>query len=119
MQTVIVNSCNLSCPTCYADSPLGAGHKLDAVPLQDLQRRIQGVVDRKGGIEILQLSGGEPTLMAYGGFRFLHEFFREEPTVIGPFTGYQIAALAVAALGTVGFARRQNNLPATIPKTPA
>jgi uncharacterized radical SAM superfamily Fe-S cluster-containing enzyme len=35
---------------------------VDAVPLDDLKRRIQGVVDRKGGIEILQLSGGEPTL---------------------------------------------------------
>ena len=58
----IVNSCNLSCPTCYADSPLGNGGKVDAVPLADLQRRIQGVLDRKGGIEILQLSGGEPTL---------------------------------------------------------
>src|SRR5204862_5906162 len=40
----IVNSCNLSCPTCYADSPLGAGQKVDAVPLADLQRRIQGVI---------------------------------------------------------------------------
>ncbi|MSU57498.1 MAG: radical SAM protein [Pedosphaera sp.] len=58
----IVNSCNLACPTCYADSPVGAGSKVDAVPLVDLQRRIQGVIDRKGGIEILQLSGGEPTL---------------------------------------------------------
>ena len=58
----IVNSCNLSCPTCYADSPLGSGAKVDAVPLVDLQQRIQGVIDRKGGIEILQLSGGEPTL---------------------------------------------------------
>ncbi len=59
----IVNSCNLACPTCYADSPVGAaGSKLDAVPLADLQRRIQGVIDRKGPIEILQLSGGEPTL---------------------------------------------------------
>ncbi|HEX8311493.1 MAG TPA: radical SAM protein [Chthoniobacteraceae bacterium] len=59
----IVNSCNLSCPTCYADSPLGAsGAKIDAVPLAELQERIQGVIDRKGGIEILQLSGGEPTL---------------------------------------------------------
>lgn len=58
----IVNSCNLACPTCYADSPVGAGSKVDAVPLPDLQRRIQGVIDRKGGIEILQLSGGEPTL---------------------------------------------------------
>ena len=59
----IVNSCNLACPTCYADSPIGAsGAKLDAVPLADLQRRIQGILDRKGRIEILQLSGGEPTL---------------------------------------------------------
>jgi len=58
----IVHSCNLSCPTCYADSPLGTGSKVDAVPLDNLKRRIQGVADRKGGIEILQLSGGEPTL---------------------------------------------------------
>ncbi|HXI70423.1 MAG TPA: radical SAM protein [Verrucomicrobiae bacterium] len=58
----IVNSCNLSCPTCYADSPLGTGQKIDAVPLTELQTRIQGVIDRKGKIEILQLSGGEPTL---------------------------------------------------------
>ncbi len=56
----IVHSCNLACPTCYADSPHSP--HIDAVPLDDLQRRIQGVIDRKGGIEILQLSGGEPTL---------------------------------------------------------
>ena len=58
----IVHSCNLSCPTCYADSPLGTRQKIDAVPLAALQSRIQGVIDRKGKIEILQLSGGEPTL---------------------------------------------------------
>lgn len=58
----IVNSCNLACPTCYADSPIGTGMKVDAVPLEEIQARVQGVVDRKGGIEILQLSGGEPTL---------------------------------------------------------
>ncbi len=56
----IVRSCNLACPTCYADSPLPP--TVDAVPLSELQQRIQGVVDRKGRIEILQLSGGEPTL---------------------------------------------------------
>ncbi len=58
----IVNSCNLACPTCYADSPVGAGTKVDAVPLDELKSRIQGVLERKGKIEILQLSGGEPTL---------------------------------------------------------
>ena len=56
----IVNSCNLACPTCYADSP--QSRSIDFVPLDDLQRRIQGVIDRKQKIEILQLSGGEPTL---------------------------------------------------------
>ena len=56
----IVNSCNLACPTCYADSP--QDRRVDAVPLADLQRRIEGVIARKGRIEILQLSGGEPTL---------------------------------------------------------
>ena len=58
----IVNSCNLACPTCYADSPVGIGPKVDAVPLNEIKARVQGVIDRKGGIEILQLSGGEPTL---------------------------------------------------------
>lgn len=58
----IVRSCNLSCPTCYADSPLGAGARVDAVPLSELRDRIESVIARKGGIEILQLSGGEPTL---------------------------------------------------------
>lgn len=58
----IVNSCNLACPTCYADSPIGAGARVDAVPLAEIQRRVDGVIQRKGKIEILQLSGGEPTL---------------------------------------------------------
>ena len=58
----IVRSCNLSCPTCYADSPLSPGGRVDAVPLDELKTRIEGVIARKGSIEILQLSGGEPTL---------------------------------------------------------
>ncbi len=59
----IVDSCNLACPTCFADSPTGAaGDRLKTHSLESLQARIQGVIDRKGKIEILQLSGGEPTL---------------------------------------------------------
>ncbi len=58
----IVNSCNLSCPTCYADSPIGIGSKVDAVPMAEILARVNGVIARKGKIEILQLSGGEPTL---------------------------------------------------------
>src|SRR5262249_32343466 len=75
----IVHSFNLSCPTCYADSPLGTGHNVEAVPLADLQRRIQGVVERKGGIEILQLSGGEPTL--HPRFFELVEWIQDNPGI--------------------------------------
>jgi len=46
-------------------------------------------------------------LMAYGLFRFFHEFLRETPQIIGPISGYQIAALGVFALGAAGFIRRQ------------
>ena len=41
---------------------MGVNDRVSAVPLPTLKQRIQGVVDRKGQIEILQLSGGEPTL---------------------------------------------------------
>lgn len=75
----IVNSCNLSCPTCYADSPIGIGSKVDAVPLENLKQRIQGIIDRKGPIEILQFSGGEPTL--HPQFFELLEWARDNPGI--------------------------------------
>ncbi len=75
----IVQSCNLSCPTCYADSPLGTAGEVDAVPLEQLKLRIQGVVERKGGIEILQLSGGEPTL--HPQFFELVEWVQSHPKI--------------------------------------
>ena len=72
----IVDSCNLACPTCYADSPRGA---LQFHPLEDLQLRIEGVIARKGGIEILQLSGGEPTL--HPQFFPLLEWLMQHPRI--------------------------------------
>jgi len=54
-------------------------------------------------------------LIAYGVFRFLHEFLRATPKVFAGVSGYQIAALLLVALGTAGFARRlaaQNTVPA-------
>jgi len=56
----IVDSCNLACPTCFADSP--AQKDVDCVSIEHFKQRVQAVIDRKGKIEILQLSGGEPTL---------------------------------------------------------
>lgn len=75
----IVDSCNLSCPTCFAASPVGVGERLQYRTLADLKERIQGVIDRKGKIEILQLSGGEPTL--HPEFFELTEWVRENPDI--------------------------------------
>ncbi len=59
----IADSCNLSCPTCFADSPLGiSGEKLKYHSFDKITKNIQGVIDQKGHIEILQFSGGEPTI---------------------------------------------------------
>jgi uncharacterized radical SAM superfamily Fe-S cluster-containing enzyme len=73
----IVHSCNLSCPACYADSPRGKA--VDAVPLEEIKSRIDGVIARKGGIEILQLSGGEPTL--HPRFFELLQWAQEHPCI--------------------------------------
>jgi phosphatidylglycerol:prolipoprotein diacylglycerol transferase len=52
-------------------------------------------------------------LIGYGCFRFLHEFLRATPRLAGEISGYQIAALAVAGLGIVGFLRRRHEQSAT------
>jgi len=76
----IVDSCNLACPTCFADSPAGAaGERLKAHSLESLQARIRGVIERKGRIEILQLSGGEPTL--HPQFFELLDWIHAEPAI--------------------------------------
>jgi phosphatidylglycerol:prolipoprotein diacylglycerol transferase len=49
-------------------------------------------------------------LMAYGVFRFAHEFLRDTPHILGPISGYQIVALAVAGLGLVGFISRSRKI---------
>jgi phosphatidylglycerol:prolipoprotein diacylglycerol transferase len=47
--------------------------------------------------------------IAYGTFRFLHEFVREEPKVIGPFSGYQFFALVLVVFGIVAFIHRKKS----------
>jgi len=49
-------------------------------------------------------------LMAYGLFRFVHEFWRETPQLLGPISGYQIASLCVVALGAVGWRKRARKI---------
>lgn len=54
----ITDNCNLSCPLCYAASGPGQHHK----SLADIQAAIDRLVLAEGRAEVVQLSGGEPTL---------------------------------------------------------
>lgn len=53
----ITNSCNLSCPSCFA----GAGHS-DYLGLEQIDFMLDQYVRYEGHPEVLQISGGEPTL---------------------------------------------------------
>jgi len=76
----IVDSCNLACPTCFTDSPVGvSGPRLKYHNFANITGRIQGVLDRKGHIEILQFSGGEPTI--HPEFFQLAEWVRSNPKI--------------------------------------
>lgn len=50
-------------------------------------------------------------LIAYGGFRFAHEFMRDTPRWTGPWSGYHVLALALVCLGSWGFAQRRRRSP--------
>ncbi|MES2985950.1 MAG: radical SAM protein [Patescibacteria group bacterium] len=58
----IVDSCNLKCPTCFAASPHGIGVNTKFHSFDFLTGNIDSVIGRKHKIEILQFSGGEPTI---------------------------------------------------------
>jgi phosphatidylglycerol---prolipoprotein diacylglyceryl transferase len=53
-------------------------------------------------------------LIAYGLFRFAHEFLRDTQRFAGQISGYHIAALAVAALGIAGYIQRRKRLAPTL-----
>jgi len=48
----------LTCPMCYAGSAPGKHHK----SLADIRKQIDTIVAAEGQVEVVQLSGGEPTL---------------------------------------------------------
>jgi uncharacterized radical SAM superfamily Fe-S cluster-containing enzyme len=53
----LTDACNLSCEACYAQSPAGRHHSLD-----ELLGRLDAFLDARGPLDVLQLSGGEPTI---------------------------------------------------------
>ena len=54
----LTSACNLACPMCYAASGAGGRH----LSLEECCRAIDRLVEVEGRPEVLQLSGGEPTI---------------------------------------------------------
>jgi uncharacterized radical SAM superfamily Fe-S cluster-containing enzyme len=55
----ITDRCNLSCPTCYAmSSPHYGRHRT----VEEVERMLDIIVENEGTPDVVQLSGGEPTL---------------------------------------------------------
>ena len=60
----INEACNLSCPVCFADSsPARATHR----SLTEIEAMLDAVVASEGEPDLVQLSGGEPTLHRSSG----------------------------------------------------
>lgn len=56
----IAETCNLRCPTCFTESSPGAGN---VVPIADILSNVDQRLARENGkLDVLMLSGGEPTL---------------------------------------------------------
>lgn len=55
----VTDHCNLECPICYAESGPG---RLQHRTLEHIQRMIDAVVRNEGEPDVVQISGGEPTI---------------------------------------------------------
>ncbi len=53
----VTQSCNLRCPTCFTDSPSGG-----SLTLQQVESILDTFVASEGDPEVVQFSGGEPTI---------------------------------------------------------
>jgi uncharacterized radical SAM superfamily Fe-S cluster-containing enzyme len=53
----VTNACNLACPVCYSDAK--GDRKL---PLEAFQRYLLDLIEKKGGLDSVQLTGGEAAL---------------------------------------------------------
>lgn len=57
----VTDACNLACPVCYsvANDPGRGDHKL---PFEAFTRHLEALIDKKGGLDSVQLTGGEALL---------------------------------------------------------
>lgn len=55
----INRACNLNCPVCFADS---GTHRSEHYPIETVEKMLDAVVTNEGEPDVVQLSGGEPTI---------------------------------------------------------
>ncbi|MCB1007846.1 MAG: radical SAM protein, partial [Acidobacteria bacterium] len=55
----IADACNLACPVCYASS---GPHRPEMRTLAEVERMLDAVVANEGEPDVVQISGGEPTI---------------------------------------------------------
>jgi 7,8-dihydro-6-hydroxymethylpterin dimethyltransferase len=55
----ICDACNLTCPVCYAES---GPHRPEYRSLDQIERMLDAIVRNEGRPDVVQISGGEPTL---------------------------------------------------------
>lgn len=55
----VTDRCNLTCPTCYASSSPNHGNHRS---LEEIERMLDVIVKSEGEPDVVQLSGGEPTI---------------------------------------------------------
>ncbi len=53
----VTQSCNLRCPTCFTDSPAGG-----SLTLRQVETMLDNFVESEGDPEVVQFSGGEPSI---------------------------------------------------------
>jgi uncharacterized radical SAM superfamily Fe-S cluster-containing enzyme len=55
----ILDHCNLTCPVCFAESGV---HRTERRSLSEVERMLDAIVAAEGNPDVVQISGGEPTL---------------------------------------------------------
>ena len=70
----VTDRCNLTCPTCYAESsPTHGRHR----SLAEIERMLDAIVASEGEPDVVQLSGGEPTI--HPDFFAIMDMAKERP----------------------------------------
>jgi len=55
----VTNACNLSCPICFT---YNRGDRIYHLPVEEMRRAVDWIVESSGPVDLVNVTGGEPTL---------------------------------------------------------